>query len=112
MPVGLFERGECPSDSAPVNARAHIGILYYVSVIVIAKERRMCNPGIERTCTDGQQQTKDYGALPESIRHMIIESGFEREASWIVGTKKKSPAVCWAFCFVKESIWFRCQAWQ
>jgi hypothetical protein len=28
---------------------------------------------------------------------MAIESGFKHEASWIVGTKKKSPAVCWAF---------------
>jgi hypothetical protein len=43
---------------------------------------------------------------------MIIESGFEREASWIVGTKKKSPAVCWAFAFVQESIWSRCRVWQ
>ena len=109
MPVGLFERGECPSDSAPVNARAHIGILYYVSVIVIAKECRMCNPAIERNCTDGQQQTKDYGALPESIRHMLIESGFEREASWIVGTNNKSPAVCWASAFIQESILIRCR---
>ena len=72
----------------------------------------MCNPAIERNCTDGQQQTKDYGALPESIRHMLIESGFEREASWIVGTNNKSPAVCWAFAFVPESIWFHCQVWQ
>ena len=92
-----------------MNTRACIGILYYVSVIVIAKECRMCNPGIEGNCTDGQQQTKDYGALTESIRHMIIESDFEREASWIVGTNNKSPAVCWAFSFMKESIWFRCR---
>jgi len=52
----------------------------------------MCNTAVESDRAGRQQQTKNQSALPagsESIRHMVIESGFEREASWIVGTKKR-----------------------
>ena len=115
VPVRLFKRGERPADSAPVKARTYIWILDYIAVIVVAQESRMHGAAVDRQSTRRQQQAKNDSALAarsESIRHMIIESGFEPEASWIVGTKKKSPAVCWALAFVQESTWFRCQVWQ
>src|SRR5579872_1228230 len=91
MPVSLFKRGEGPGNGAPVNARAHMRILDHIAVIVITQESRMHGTAVERERARHQQQANDQSALAarsKSTRHMIIESGFEREASWIVGTKK------------------------
>src|SRR6185437_8171852 len=93
MPVSLFKRGERPCHRAPVKTRAHILVLDHITVIVITQESRMHGTAVERERARRQQQANDQSALAarsKSIRHMIIESGFEREASWIVGTKDKA----------------------
>jgi hypothetical protein len=109
MPVGLFKRGERPCNGAPVKTRAHMLVLDYIAVIVVTEESGMCGAAVERQSTRRQQQAKNRGALAArsgSIRHMIIESGFQLEASWIVGTKKKAQQFCWAIAGVKSLFGF------
>ena len=53
----------------------------------------MHGTAVERERAGRQEQANDQGALAArsgSSRHMIIESGFQLEASWIVGTKDKA----------------------
>jgi hypothetical protein len=89
-------------------------VLDYIAVIVVTEESGMCGAAVERQSARRQQQAKNRGALTArsgSIRHMIIESGFLLEASWIVGTKKDSPAGLLGYGWSEKFIWFRCQAW-
>ena len=86
VPVGLLKRGERPSDSAPVNARAHLRIFDDIAIVVVAQEFGAEHAVVKRQGTQRQQQAKNQAALApgaQADRHIIIESGFKRQDSWI-----------------------------
>src|SRR5580704_18793696 len=63
VPVALFGRSGRPTNRAPSQTGAHMGVLSYIAVIVIVHERMPADRVVKRQRQHGQQQAQHVIAL-------------------------------------------------